>query len=62
MRPQPFECSIVPRSEEIRAAIEREGRMALQDLEQYHGETKYRMSTFYQRSDRAMELYGDKKS
>lgn len=61
MRPRPFECSIVPRSAEIRETIEREGKMALQDLEQYRGETKYRMSTFYQRNNRAMELYGDEK-
>jgi hypothetical protein len=62
MRPRPFECSIVPRSEEIRQTIEREGKLALQDLEQYRGESKYRMSTFYQRSNRAMELYGDGES
>ncbi|KAK1761650.1 cytochrome P450 [Phialemonium atrogriseum] len=62
MRPRPFECSFTPRSEEIRATIEREGRLALQDLEEYRGETKYRMSTFYQESTRALELYGDKKS
>lgn len=58
MRPQPFECSITPRSEEIRQTIEREGRLALQDLEQYRGETKYRMSTFYEESTRAMKKYG----
>lgn len=61
MRPQPFECSITPRSEEIKQAIEREGRQALQDLEQYRGESKYRMSTFYQESSRALSKYGDKK-
>lgn len=61
MRPQPFECSITPRSEEHKQAIEREGRQALQDLEQYRGESKYRMSTFYQESVRALKLYGDKK-
>jgi hypothetical protein len=58
MRPRPFECSITPRSEDIRQAIEREGRLALQDLEQYRGESKYRLSTFYQESRRAMKLYG----
>lgn len=58
MRPRPFECSITPRSERIVAAIEREGRQALEDLEQYRGETKYRMSTFYSRNDRAMDKYG----
>lgn len=59
MRPQPFECSFTPRSERIVATIEREGRQALEDLEQYRGETKYRMSTFYSRNDRAMDKYGD---
>lgn len=59
MRPRPFECSIEPRSDEIRQTIEREGRQALQDLEQYRGETKYRMSTFYKRNDLAMERFGD---
>ncbi|KAL3456641.1 cytochrome P450 [Aspergillus heterothallicus] len=47
MRPNPFECRITPRSDAIRATIEREGLQALQDLSQYNGETKYRMSTFY---------------
>lgn len=60
MRPQPFECSITPRSNEHKETIEREGRQALQDLEQYRGESKYRMSTFYQESSRALKLYGDK--
>lgn len=59
MRPRPFECDITPRSETIRATIEREGRQALQDLEQYRGESKYRMSTFYQRNELAMKMYGD---
>ncbi|KAG6353835.1 hypothetical protein INS49_005316 [Diaporthe citri] len=59
MRPRPFECSIEPRTEEIRQTIIREGRQALQDLQQYSGETKYRMSTFYQRNDLAMKLFGD---
>lgn len=58
MRPRPFECSIEPRSDDIRQTIEREGRQALQDLEQYSGESKYRMSTFYQRNDVAMKLFG----
>ena len=61
MRPRPFECSITPRSDEIRQTIEREGRQALADLEQYAGETKYTMSTFYKRNEKAMQLYGDKK-
>ena len=47
MRPQPFEISIKPRSDEIRQAIVREGEEALVNLSQYEGETKYRMSTFY---------------
>ncbi|OJJ07010.1 hypothetical protein ASPVEDRAFT_876441 [Aspergillus versicolor CBS 583.65] len=47
MRPNPFECSITPRSEEIRATIEREGEQALHDLARYDGESKYRMSTYY---------------
>lgn len=59
MRPCPFECDIVPRSEEIRNTIEREGQQALQDLEQYRGESKYRMSTFYQRNEVAMEKFGE---
>jgi hypothetical protein len=41
--------------------MEREGRLALQDLEQYRGESKYRLSTFYEESSRAMKLYGDDK-
>lgn len=45
-RPRPFECSIKPRSEEIRQTIDREGKQALADLEMFSGETKYRMSTF----------------
>ncbi|KAL4916495.1 cytochrome P450 [Aspergillus aurantiobrunneus] len=47
MRPNPFECRITPRSEEIRATIEREGAQALKDLAKFEGETKYRMSTYY---------------
>lgn len=47
MRPQPFECSITPRSPKIAAVMKQEGTQALEDLEQYRGETKYRMSTFY---------------
>jgi hypothetical protein len=58
MRPRPFECSITPRSEEIKETIRREGKQALHELEQYKGESKYRMSTFYVQNDRAMELYG----
>ena len=47
MRPEPFKCSIEPRSEEIRQTIEREARQAEDDLSVYDGESKYRMSEFY---------------
>lgn len=40
MRPQPFECQFVPRSDEIRQAIEREGRQALEDLSVYDFESE----------------------
>ncbi|CAN8101730.1 unnamed protein product [Discula destructiva] len=59
MRPRPFECSIEPRSQDIRETIEREGREALAGLEQYRGESKYRMSTWYQQSELAMKKFGD---
>ncbi|CAK7222846.1 hypothetical protein SBRCBS47491_005001 [Sporothrix bragantina] len=52
MRPQPFRCSIVPRSDEIRETLEREGQQALIDLKPLDGESKYRMSTFYQQQRR----------
>ncbi|KAK3693130.1 cytochrome P450 [Podospora appendiculata] len=52
MRPQPFRCAIVPRSEEIRAALVREGEQALRDLKVLDGESRYRMSTFYQEQRR----------
>lgn len=32
MRPQPFPCSFIPRSEEIKLTVEREGRQALENL------------------------------
>ncbi|KAL4967681.1 cytochrome P450 [Aspergillus stella-maris] len=48
MRPNPFKCRITPRSEDIKMTIEREGMQALSDLAKYDGETKYRMSTYYQ--------------
>lgn len=47
MRPEPFECRITPRSQEIKETIEREGRQALEELSVYNGESEYRMSTFY---------------
>jgi len=48
MRPQPFKCEITPRSATIRETIVKEGKEALRDLEVLDGESKYRMSTFYQ--------------
>ncbi|KKY27778.1 putative cytochrome p450 [Diplodia seriata] len=48
-RPRPFKCSFTPRSPEILQTIEREGKQALQDLEQYAGTTEYRMSLFAKR-------------
>ncbi|KAI0136155.1 cytochrome P450 [Xylariales sp. AK1849] len=60
MRPQPFECSITPRSQTVEETIRKEGKQALEQLEQYRGESRYRMSTFYQRNDVAMGLYGEK--
>lgn len=39
-RPQPFPCRFTPRSEEIKQAIEREGRDALQSLAIYDGESE----------------------
>lgn len=47
MRPEPFKCRITPRSPEIRETIIREGEEAEQRLQQYDGETKYRMSQYY---------------
>lgn len=49
MRPQPFKCSITPRSEDIKQAILREGELALDELSVYDGETKYMMSQFYEK-------------
>jgi cytochrome P450 len=54
MRPQPFPCEIVPRSEEVREAILREGEQALADLKVHDGESRYRMSTFYQQQKRKL--------
>lgn len=47
MRPQPFRCRFTPRSEEIKAAIAREGRQALDDLSVYDGESD-RIAEFFQ--------------
>ncbi|KZO99710.1 putative cytochrome P450 [Calocera viscosa TUFC12733] len=52
MRPRPFKCRIEPRSAAHRQTIEREGLQALEDLAVYEGETRYRMSTFYQKSEK----------
>ncbi|KAL1836797.1 hypothetical protein VTJ49DRAFT_4639 [Mycothermus thermophilus] len=52
MRPQPFQCEISPRSEEIRETILREGKQALDDLKIHDGESRYKMSTFYQQQRR----------
>ncbi|KAG4422156.1 hypothetical protein IFR04_004662 [Cadophora malorum] len=49
MRPNPFKCQIIPRSPEIRKTILREGEEALQRLSTYDGETKYRLSDWYQK-------------
>ncbi|KIW10511.1 hypothetical protein PV08_11475 [Exophiala spinifera] len=46
-RPEPFRCRITPRSPEVKETIEREGKQALEELSQFEGESKYRMSTFY---------------
>ncbi len=54
MRPQPFPCEIIPRTEEIKESIIREGRQALEDLKIHDGESQYRMSTFYQQQKRRM--------
>ncbi|KAF2005631.1 cytochrome P450 [Amniculicola lignicola CBS 123094] len=48
-RPEPFKVKITPRCEEIRRTIVKEGDQALADLQKFEGETKYRMSTFYQK-------------
>lgn len=64
MRPLPFDCRWTVRSEEIRRTVEREGQQALEELEMYKGETRYRMSTFYQQQtweDRNPELESEKR-
>ena len=52
MRPQPFKCDIIPRTDEIHRTIVREGQQALLDLKVLDGESKYRMSTFYREQRR----------
>ncbi|KAK5138478.1 hypothetical protein LTR08_000064 [Meristemomyces frigidus] len=49
MRPQPFPCRFTPRSDDIRQAIEREGRHALEDLSIYEGESA-RVAEFFKGS------------
>lgn len=49
MRPEPFKCSIKPRSEEIKETIVTEGEQALAELSVYDGETKYSLSQFYEK-------------
>jgi hypothetical protein len=53
-RPSPFECIIKPRNERTAAAIRREGERALQELEKYNGETKYRLSTFMEKAAKGL--------
>lgn len=48
MRPQQFLCDIVPRSDDIRRTVEREGLDALMELKPLDGESRYRFSTYYQ--------------
>lgn len=55
MRPQPFKCSILPRTPEIQETLEREGQQALIDLKPLDGESKYRMSTFYQEQKKSFD-------
>ena len=52
MRPNPFQCQISVRSQEIRRTVEKEAKQALEDLRVYNGTTKYRMSTYYQRKNK----------
>jgi hypothetical protein len=49
MRPEPFPCRFTPRSEEIRQALEREGRQALENLSQYDFESE-RIAQYLQRN------------
>ena len=58
VRPRPFGCIITPRSGRITAAIGSKGKQALVNLEQYRGETKYRMLTCCLRNDRNIVRYG----
>ena len=62
MRPEPFDCRWTPRSNEIKETIEKEGKMALQELSQYEGTTEYRMSTFYTTERKWDQGYADQKS
>lgn len=49
MRPQPFQCRFTPRSPEIRAAIEREGKQALDNLSVYDRESE-KITEFFRRN------------
>ena len=49
MRPQPFKCRLTPRSDEVRQAIELEGRQALADLAMYDGDSE-RVSEFFSKN------------
>lgn len=49
MRPEPFKCLITPRSDDIRQTIMKEGEQALDELSVYEGETKYKMSQFFEK-------------
>lgn len=49
MRPQPFKCRFTVRSPEIKAAIEREGRQALEDLSVYDSRSE-KMDEFFRRN------------
>ena len=61
VRPEPFDCRWTPRSKEIQETIEREGKMALQELEKYEGTTEYRLSTFYTQERTWDQGYEDEK-
>ncbi|ORY79768.1 putative cytochrome P450 [Leucosporidium creatinivorum] len=47
MRPTEFPCRFIPRSAKVQETILREGAEALDELQVYEGETKYRASDFW---------------
>ncbi|KAK3402352.1 cytochrome P450 [Sordaria brevicollis] len=55
MRPKAFRCVIVPRTERVRETMVREGEEAERELRWLEGESKYRMSTFYQERRREVK-------